>query len=296
MAIEGPADRVGSPTNAAHTYSDEEGDRTARTVNFAGGVIGALRGSGTPTFGWVSPAAWRTRRATPGPARDPVVRFVDRTFICPGCWPGSPSRSGSAGRSRAARSTAALPGSSGRRRADLVLPPRHLLDQLALPLLRQPRLRDVRPLDQLAWLAPLSFGESWHNNHHAFPRSAVHGLGRGQLDLSALVIRGSRRSAWLGIFVIVTPERQDGRRCPARERRVRLVGLPAHAGSQAEAIPQPHREATLAAQDRRPDPERLPRGATARGRPHRVCASAAPTPGARCSRRADHEHDHEHDH
>ncbi len=26
------------------------------------------------------------------------------------------------------------------------------------------------------WLSVLSFGESWHHNHHAFPRSAVHGL------------------------------------------------------------------------------------------------------------------------
>ena len=41
------------------------------------------------------------------------------------------------------------------------------------------------------WLLALpSFGESWHNGHHAFPASAVHGLERGQLDLSAAVIRG----------------------------------------------------------------------------------------------------------
>ncbi len=39
------------------------------------------------------------------------------------------------------------------------------------------------------WLLSLiSFGESWHNNHHAFPTSAVHGLGRWQIDLSAWVI------------------------------------------------------------------------------------------------------------
>ena len=40
------------------------------------------------------------------------------------------------------------------------------------------------------WLALPSFGESWHNNHHAFPTSACHGLDRWQLDPSALVIRG----------------------------------------------------------------------------------------------------------
>ena len=37
----------------------------------------------------------------------------------------------------------------------------------------------------LAWLALPTFGEAWHNNHHAFPTSAVHGLGRWQLDPSA---------------------------------------------------------------------------------------------------------------
>ena len=42
-------------------------------------------------------------------------------------------------------------------------------------------------------LALLSFGESWHNNHHAFPTSAVHGLLRGQLDMSATVIRTMAR-------------------------------------------------------------------------------------------------------
>jgi stearoyl-CoA desaturase (Delta-9 desaturase) len=35
----------------------------------------------------------------------------------------------------------------------------------------------------------LALGEGWHNNHHAFPRSAVHGLRWYQFDLSGLVIR-----------------------------------------------------------------------------------------------------------
>ena len=37
-------------------------------------------------------------------------------------------------------------------------------------------------------LALLSFGESWHNNHHAFPSSAIHGLKPWQIDLSAAFI------------------------------------------------------------------------------------------------------------
>jgi stearoyl-CoA desaturase (delta-9 desaturase) len=44
------------------------------------------------------------------------------------------------------------------------------------------------------WLvALLVFGEGWHNNHHAFPVSARHGLGRWQLDPSWWVIRGLER-------------------------------------------------------------------------------------------------------
>jgi len=34
----------------------------------------------------------------------------------------------------------------------------------------------------------LSFGEGWHNNHHAFPRSAFHGLHWWQVDCSGYII------------------------------------------------------------------------------------------------------------
>jgi stearoyl-CoA desaturase (delta-9 desaturase) len=40
----------------------------------------------------------------------------------------------------------------------------------------------------VAWLAPISFGESWHNNHHAFPTSARHGLRFWQIDPGAALI------------------------------------------------------------------------------------------------------------
>jgi stearoyl-CoA desaturase (delta-9 desaturase) len=39
------------------------------------------------------------------------------------------------------------------------------------------------------WLVSyLAMGEGWHNNHHAFPRSAVHGVDRWQVDVSAGLI------------------------------------------------------------------------------------------------------------
>ena len=39
------------------------------------------------------------------------------------------------------------------------------------------------------WVAILTFGEGWHNNHHAYPRSARHGLVWRELDISWLQIR-----------------------------------------------------------------------------------------------------------
>ena len=42
------------------------------------------------------------------------------------------------------------------------------------------------------WVAALTFGEGWHNNHHAFPHSACHGLQKGQIDLTWEHIRFMR--------------------------------------------------------------------------------------------------------
>ena len=49
------------------------------------------------------------------------------------------------------------------------------------------------------WLALPSLGEAWHHNHHAFPRSAFHGLRWYELDPSGWLILGARaRGARLG--------------------------------------------------------------------------------------------------
>lgn len=60
------------------------------------------------------------------------------------------------------------------------------------------------------WAAILSFGESWHNNHHAFPASARHGLYPGQLDLGFNFLKWLERHglAW----DIQTPETLPMRR------------------------------------------------------------------------------------
>jgi stearoyl-CoA desaturase (Delta-9 desaturase) len=46
------------------------------------------------------------------------------------------------------------------------------------------------------WLAFLSFGESWHNLHHADPTCARHGALKGQVDQSARVIWAFEKLGW----------------------------------------------------------------------------------------------------
>jgi stearoyl-CoA desaturase (Delta-9 desaturase) len=61
------------------------------------------------------------------------------------------------------------------------------------------------------WLSLLSFGESWHHNHHAFPRSAFHGLRGWELDPGGWIIRGLERTGLAWDVVKITPERQRAR-------------------------------------------------------------------------------------
>jgi stearoyl-CoA desaturase (delta-9 desaturase) len=74
------------------------------------------------------------------------------------------------------------------------------------------------------WLALPSLGESWHHNHHAFPRSAKHGLKWYEIDPSGLIIRGMERVGLVRNVVTIAPERQKQRevggeaRAPRRER------------------------------------------------------------------------------
>jgi stearoyl-CoA desaturase (delta-9 desaturase) len=51
------------------------------------------------------------------------------------------------------------------------------------------RMFDTNDMSRNHWLVGLlAFGEGWHNNHHAFPRSAFHGLRWWQVDLSSYII------------------------------------------------------------------------------------------------------------
>jgi stearoyl-CoA desaturase (delta-9 desaturase) len=72
----------------------------------------------------------------------------------------------------------------------------------------------------VAWLALPSFGEAWHHNHHAFPRSAEHGLKGYEraLDPSAWLIRGMEKLGLVYNVVRISPERQREREVASARR------------------------------------------------------------------------------
>jgi stearoyl-CoA desaturase (delta-9 desaturase) len=74
----------------------------------------------------------------------------------------------------------------------------------------------------------LALGEGWHNNHHAFPRSAIHGLDRWQFDFSAWVIQTleqvrlvtdqrAARLALVSVRFVVAAHSVDGSARPREE-------------------------------------------------------------------------------
>ena len=63
------------------------------------------------------------------------------------------------------------------------------------------------------WLLSLvSFGEAWHNNHHAFPTSAKHGLLKGQFDPSAMVISAMAKLGLARNVHVPSPDQLEAKR------------------------------------------------------------------------------------
>jgi stearoyl-CoA desaturase (delta-9 desaturase) len=208
-AIEGPVISWVADHRKHHTFSDEEGDPHSPHVGHGGGLRGTLRGLFHAHLGWLfihTQRGSRTRYAS-DLLRDPVVRFVDRTFFF---WAAVglavPFGLGVAlGGTVGAGLTALLWG--GGVRVFVVHHVTYSINSLCHVFGRRPFKTDDESRN-LAWLAPFTFGEAWHNNHHAFPTSAIHGLGRRQFDPSALVIRGLERMGLIWNVVRVPPERQ----------------------------------------------------------------------------------------
>jgi stearoyl-CoA desaturase (delta-9 desaturase) len=61
------------------------------------------------------------------------------------------------------------------------------------------------------WLALPSLGESWHHNHHAFPRSAHNGMRWWEVDVSGLIILAMKRLGLARDVVTISRDRQAER-------------------------------------------------------------------------------------
>lgn len=79
------------------------------------------------------------------------------------------------------------------------------------------------------WLAIPALGENWHSLHHAEPTAARHGVLKGQLDISALLIRSLERMSLVRDVRWPKPERIVAKlKDPSMATRVRGYRVPEH--------------------------------------------------------------------
>jgi stearoyl-CoA desaturase (delta-9 desaturase) len=209
-AIEGPVISWVADHRKHHAFSDMPGDPHSPHVDHGVGWRGALRGLLHAHMGWLFIHTQRGARARYAPdlIADPVVSFVDRTFIW---WAlGGLGAAFGLGWLIGGTFTAALTGLlwGGAVRMLVVHHVTYSINSLCHFFGRR-RFDTDDESRNLAWLSLLSMGEAWHNNHHAFPTSAAHGLRWYELDLSALVIRGLERVGLAWDVVRIDPARQQ---------------------------------------------------------------------------------------
>jgi stearoyl-CoA desaturase (Delta-9 desaturase) len=209
-AIEGPVISWVADHRKHHAFSDRPGDPHSPHVDHGVGWLGALRGLMHAHVGWLfrhDQRGSRDRYARDLLA-DPVVRFVDRTFViwALGGLALAFGLGAAIGGSVAAGLTGLLWG--GAVRMFVLHHITYSINSICHVFGRR-RFVTADESRNVFWLALPSFGEAWHNNHHAFPTSATHGLGRWQVDPSALVIRGLEACGLAWDVVRVSPERQQ---------------------------------------------------------------------------------------
>jgi len=189
MAIQGPVIRWVSDHRRHHAFADQPGDPHSPHLDEGPGVRGVVKGLWHAHVGWFfDDEQTSARRWAPDLVKDPVMRRIDTLFPL---WAlisfGAPPVVGFllTGTLQGAV-TAFLWGSLARI---------FFLHHVTWSVNSICHFYGNRPFKTTDFstnnwvLAIVSFGESWHNNHHAFPTSAVHGIGKGQVDLSAGLIR-----------------------------------------------------------------------------------------------------------
>jgi stearoyl-CoA desaturase (delta-9 desaturase) len=205
-AVEGPVIEWVAYHRRHHTFSDEEGDPHSPHVGHGTGFRGALRGLFYAHVGWVmfSTEPADEERYAPDLMADRGVRFVDRTFLV---WV-------LAGLAFSFGLGVALTGTihggltgllwGGAVRILLIHHITFSINSLC-HVFGEQRFDTGDESRNLRWLAPITFGEAWHNNHHAFPTSAEHGLGRWEIDPSRMLIRLMERVGLVWDVVRIDP-------------------------------------------------------------------------------------------
>src|SRR4051812_15189441 len=208
-AIEGPVISWVADHRKHHAFSDQPGDPHSPHVDHGHGLKGALRGLFHAHVGWLFIHTQRgnKERYAPDLMRDPLIRWVDRTFVL---WVFVgllvPFLLGwLIGGTLEAALTGLLWG--GAVRMLVVHHVTYSINSLCHFFGRQ-AFDTGDESRNLAWLSFFTFGEAWHNNHHAFPTSFEHGMRRWQFDPSRYVIRGMEKRGLVWDVVRISPEGQ----------------------------------------------------------------------------------------
>jgi stearoyl-CoA desaturase (delta-9 desaturase) len=227
MAVQGPVMSWVADHRKHHAHADEEGDPHSPHVGHGDGASGVFRGLWHAHTGWLFSTQGRAsaRRYAKDLYEDPGMRSINRRFpLIVLASLAIPALAGWAlTGTLAGAATGLLWG--GLVRIFLV---HHITWSVnsVCHFLGTRRFQTDDHSTNVAWLSLPSFGESWHHNHHAFPRSASHGLRRweGLLDPSALVITGLEKVGLARNVVRIAPERQHERERQAGPMRAAVRG------------------------------------------------------------------------
>ncbi|HEU4977920.1 MAG TPA: fatty acid desaturase [Solirubrobacteraceae bacterium] len=209
LAVQGPVISWVADHRKHHAHTDQEGDPHSPHVTNGGGVLGTFKGLVHAHFGWLMSEHGQARRGKYAPdlLEDSGMRRIHRAFpliVIAGLL--IPALAGGLiTMSIGGAATGLLWG--GFVRIFLLHHVTWSINSVCHFIGRR-RFAVEDESRNVWWLALPSFGEAWHHNHHAFPRSAVHGLKRLELDPSAWVISALERLGLVWNVVRIAPERQ----------------------------------------------------------------------------------------
>jgi len=189
LAVQGPVIRWAADHRRHHMFSDRDGDPHSPHLGPGEGPLAALRKLAYAHVGWFfDDEKTVVRKFAPDLLADPIVVAVDRLYpLWIALSLGLPALIGLAWTGTAAGALGAVLWGGLVRIA--------LMNHVTWSINSICHYFGARPFrtgDESCnnWvLAIPSFGEAWHNNHHAFPASAFHGLRWWQVDVTGLLIR-----------------------------------------------------------------------------------------------------------